>query len=583
MQYTSESSRFLRTDVLVVGTGGAGLRAAIAIHDHGQQVLLVGKRPKADAHTVLAAGGINAALGTLDPEDNWAIHAADTLREGRMLGDPRAVELLCRESPGTIEELQRYGVPFATEPDGRLSQRYFGAHRYRRTCFVGDYTGQEIIAALVREVDRRDVPVLERVYITHLLENQGQINGALGFELDTGREVVVHAAATILATGGHIHIYRRSSSRRRENTGDGMALAFAVGATLADMELVQFHPSGMVSPVELEGTLVTEAVRGEGGYLLNQQGERFMTRYDDERMELSTRDRVALASYTEIVAGRGSEHGGVWLDISHVPDATIRERLPRMVEQFASVGVDITREPMEVAPTAHYSMGGIQVEPMTHATGVPGLFAAGEVTAGVHGANRLGGNSLAEIIVFGRIAGENAAAWAMTHPTPPLDEAALGRKQADNRTLTELDGATQRRLIDQLQTAMWRGAGVVRDAAGLAIALNELARIGTDATRVRGSLPDVAAAHDLRSMLLTAEATLHAALLRTESRGAHQRSDYPETSADWQRTILVHPVWSAGVARPGFDLGTLPIPAPSPEVAAVLLEDELEVAGRLVE
>lgn len=578
-----ESARFVHTDVLVVGTGGAGLRAAIAIHDQGQQVLLVGKRPKGDAHTVLAAGGINAALGTLDPADTWQIHAADTLREGGMLGDPRAVELLCRESAHAIEELQQYGVPFAKEPDGRLSQRYFGAHRYRRTCFVGDYTGQEIIAALVREVERRAVPIMERVYITHLLEHAGRINGALGFELDTGREVIVHAAATILATGGHIHIYRRSSSRRRENTGDGMALAFKAGATLADMELVQFHPSGMVAPAELEGTLVTEAVRGEGGILLNQQGERFMVRYDAERMELSTRDRVALANYTEIVAGRGTEHGGVWLEISHVPAATIRKRLPRMVEQFRAVGVDITREPMEVAPTAHYSMGGIRVEPSTHATDIPGLFAAGEVAAGVHGANRLGGNSLAEIIVFGRIVGEHAGQWAAAHPAPPLDEAALGRKQAENGALMQLDGATQRQLIDRVQSTMWHGAGVVRDAVGLEAALEQIAQIQTEANVKHSDTPALAAAHDLRSMLLTAEATLRAALLRTESRGAHQRSDYPETSADWQRTILVHPRLTDLGPYTGFALDSIPIPVPSDEVGAALSEAELEVAGRLME
>ncbi|HEY0603832.1 MAG TPA: FAD-dependent oxidoreductase, partial [Herpetosiphonaceae bacterium] len=371
------------TDVLVIGTGGAGLRAALALHDQGHRVLVLGKRPKADAHTVLAAGGINAALGSLDPQDSWAIHAADTLKEGRYLGDPRAIELLCREAPQAIQELVELGVPFAREADGRLSQRYFGAHRYRRTCFVGDYTGLEIIHALVRAVDQRGIPILERVYVSDLLTADGRVNGALGFRLEDKQPIVIQAGAVLLATGGHIHIYRRSSSRRRENTGDGMALAFGVGATLADMELVQFHPSGMVWPAELEGTLVTEAVRGEGGRLFNTQGERFMQRYDAERMELSTRDRVALANYTEIMAGRGTEHGGVWLDVSHLPAEVIEQRLPRMKEQFALVGVDITREPMEIAPTAHYTLGGIRVTPETHATEVTGLFAAGEAAAGV--------------------------------------------------------------------------------------------------------------------------------------------------------------------------------------------------------
>jgi succinate dehydrogenase / fumarate reductase flavoprotein subunit len=245
---------YYTTDVLVIGAGGAGLRAAIELHDHGRRVLVLGKRPKVDAHTVLAAGGINAALATVDPEDTWAIHAADTLKEGRFLGDAYAIEILCREAPRVIDELVRYGVPFAREADGRISQRYFGAHRYRRTCFVGDYTGQEILKALVREVDRRAIPILERMYVSDLLTVGDRVNGALGFRLADGQEVIVHARAVILATGGHIHIYRRSSSRRRENTGDGMALAFSVGAALADMELVQFHPSGMVWPAELEGT-----------------------------------------------------------------------------------------------------------------------------------------------------------------------------------------------------------------------------------------------------------------------------------------------------------------------------------------
>ncbi len=575
-----ESVRFA-TDVLVIGTGGAGLRAAIELHDQGRRVLLLGKRPKADAHTVLAAGGINAALGTLDVEDTWAIHAADTLKEGRYLGDPAAVELLCRQAPRAIEELLEWGVPFAREDDGRISQRYFGAHRHRRTCFVGDYTGQEIIAALIREVDRRAIPILERVYIAELLSAEGRVNGALGWSLEDGREIIVQAAAVIVAAGGHIHIYRRSSSRRRENTGDGMALAFKAGATLADMELVQFHPSGMVWPLELEGTLVTEAVRGEGGRLFNRNGERFMPRYDAERLELSTRDRVALANYTEITVGRGTEHGGVWLDVSHLPAATIAARLPRMLAQFQSVGVDITREPMEIAPTAHYSMGGVRVEAETHATTVRGLFAAGEVTAGVHGANRLGGNSLAEILVFGRIAAESAGRYAAAEPAPALDEAQIQRFRAELAEWATRDGATLRALISELQTVMWEGAGVVRDAPNLTAALEQLESIRQCAAASPHGRPDLAAALDLQSMVLTAEATLRAALLRTESRGAHQRADYPETAAEWQCTILVQPL--ATTAGMNMALSTAPLATPSPEVAMALNEAEYEVAGRLVE
>ncbi|MBC8162674.1 MAG: FAD-binding protein [Roseiflexaceae bacterium] len=571
----------LETDVLVIGTGGAGLRAAIELHDMGRRVLVLGKRPRADAHTVLAAGGINAALATIDMEDTWAIHAADTLVEGRFLSDPAAVELLCREAPRVIDELVAWGMPFHRETDGRISQRYFGAHRYRRTAFVGDYTGQEIIAALVREVDRRAITIVERVYVAELLLRDGRVNGAFGFELDSGREVIVQAGAVVLAAGGHIHIYRRSSSRRRENTGDGMALAFAAGASLADMELVQFHPSGMISPAQLEGTLVTEAVRGEGGRLLNNRGERFMSNYDAERMELSTRDRVALANYTEIAQGRGTPNGGVWLDVSHMPPALIHERLPRMVAQFKGVGVDITREPMEIAPTAHYSMGGVRVEPHSHWTGVPGLYAAGEVAAGVHGANRLGGNSLAEILVFGRIAGRHAGQDAASQATAALDQAQISRVRQRLATLSQRDGAHQRALIDRLQETVWQGAGVVRSEAGLEQALHALAGIRSQATNGPAGAPDLAATLDLESMLLTAEATVRGALARTESRGAHQRSDYPETDAEWQRTIVIEPV--VGERGLGMRLATAPIAPASPEVQAAVDESELELAGRLVE
>ena len=571
----------LAVDVVVVGTGGAGLRAAIALQDQGRNVLLVGKRPKADAHTVLAAGGINAALATLDYEDTWAIHAADTLKEGRMLGDPTAVELLCREAPRVIEELLAWGVPFARENDGRISQRYFGAHRHRRTCFVGDYTGLEIIKALVNEVDRREIPILERVYISELLQADGRVNGVYGFSLADGREVIIQAAAVVLAAGGHIHIYRRSSSRRRENTGDGMALAFKAGAPLADMELVQFHPSGMVWPPEMEGTLVTEAVRGEGGRLINNEGERFMPRYDAERLELSTRDRVALANYTEIVSGRGTPHGGVWLDVSHLPPAQIESRLPRMLAQFREVGVDITRQPMEIAPTAHYSMGGVRVQAETHATAVPGLYAAGEVAAGVHGANRLGGNSLAEIMVFGRIVGENAGRFAAENPAPALDTAQIERCRATVAHWRTRDGATVRALLDAVQTVMWEGCGVVRDEPTLETALDQLDQIRQRLADLPAGTPDLAAALDLRSMLLTAEATLRSALFRTESRGAHQRADYPATDEAWRKTIVVQPVVADETRT--MTLATAAIPAPSAAIAAALDEAEIEMVGRLLE
>ncbi|MEM6529049.1 MAG: FAD-binding protein, partial [Chloroflexota bacterium] len=391
------------SNILVIGSGAAGMRAAIAGHEAGKDTVIVGKRTRRDAHTVLAAGGINAALGTVDPEDSWQQHFVDTLKEGYFLSDPRTVELMAREAPTAIEELVAYGVDFAKTPDGEIDQRYFGAHKYRRTAYVGDSTGRAVLYGLADRVEELDIPIHENQYVSRLLVKDGVCFGAMSFNLLSGERTVYLADAVVLAAGGHTRLWRRSSSRALENTGDGMYLALAAGGEIADMELVQFHPTGMVAPESMLGTLVTEAVRGEGGRLYNADGERYMGRYDAERMELSTRDRVALANYTEIQEGRGGPNGGVFLDISHRSLDYIMEKLPRMYQQFMDAqNIDISKEPMEVAPTAHYTMGGVVVEPDTHATSIAGLYAAGETTSGLHGANRLGGNSLAETVVFGR-------------------------------------------------------------------------------------------------------------------------------------------------------------------------------------
>src|SRR5690606_4736210 len=352
----------LATLVLVIGTGGAGLRAAIELAEAGVDVLAVGKRPKEDAHTALAAGGINAALATTDPEDSWQQHAADTLKESYLLADPRTVEIVTRGAARGIDDLERYGMECAREGDGRISQRFFGAHTFHRTACAGDHTGLERPRTLVRRANQLGVPVLDSVYITRLLVHDGAVFGAYGFDLTDGRRYVIHADAVILAAGGHTRIWRRTSSRRDENTGDSFRLAVEAGARLRDPELVQFHPSGIIEPENAAGTLVSEAARGEGGILRNALGERFMQRYDPARMELSTRDRVALASYTEIKEGRGTPRGGVWLDVSHLPRQTIMTRLPRVYQTLLDLQMlDITREPVEVAPTAHYSMGGVWV------------------------------------------------------------------------------------------------------------------------------------------------------------------------------------------------------------------------------
>jgi succinate dehydrogenase / fumarate reductase flavoprotein subunit len=529
--------RTRRTNVLVIGAGGAGLRAAIAVTQAGADVLIVGKRARSDAHTVLAAGGVNAVLRTRDPDDSIEHHFADTYRDGYELADPRMVEILVEESPPAVLELADWGCPFARTEDGRIDQRFFGAHTYRRTCYAGDWTGRAIVRTLGRRVTELGVPVLEEVYITSLLVADGTCFGAYGFDLGTGERYVFLADAVVLATGGHTRIWRRSSSRRDENYGEGMALAHEAGCRLAHMELVQFHPTGMLWPEDVAGTLVTEAVRGEGGRLTNADGERYMQRYDPERRELSTRDRVAFANYTEIAEGRGGPHGGVFLDVSHLPKATILEKLPRMYRQFVEHEMlDISREPMEVAPTAHYSMGGVVVDPETTATDVDGLFAAGEVTTGLHGANRLGGNSLAEVLVFGRRAGEHAAALAASrdasiHPRRVIDDAA-DHVTSCVRKGSELARPMQRAVRD----AMWETCGVVRDAGGLERGTRALDGIADSVADIDVSpneegWADLGHLFDLRAGLIAASVTLAGAHGRRESRGAHQRSDFPRTDA----------------------------------------------------
>jgi succinate dehydrogenase / fumarate reductase, flavoprotein subunit len=510
------------------------MRAAIAAHQAGAEVVIVGKRPRLDAHTVLASGGINAALGTRDPEDTWQQHFADTLAEGYLLGDPRVVEIVTREGPAAVRELAAWGCPFARTPDGELDQRFFGAHRWRRTCYAGDYTGRAILHTLAAKVGELGIRVIDEHYVSELLVADGACFGAFAFDLHDGSRTAFVADAVVLCGGGHTRIWRRSSSRRDENFGEAMALALRAGARLMDMELVQFHPTGMVTPEEAAGVLVTEAVRGEGGRLFNVHGERFMSRYDPARMELSTRDRVALANFTEIAEGRGGPHGGVFLDITHLGKDVILTKLPRMYRQFIEYQMlDISRTPMEVAPTAHYSMGGIVVDPASHATDVVGLYAAGECTAGLHGANRLGGNSLTETIVFGQRAGEAAAAFSAgcdvaLHPRHVIDET-NDALDAMIKPGPELARPLQRALRD----AMWAYGGVTRDEAGLRKgldAIDEIAAMVGDVD-VRPSAEgwsDLAQLIDLRAGLLVARATLEGALQRRETRGCHNRTDFPD-------------------------------------------------------
>lgn len=569
----------LATMVLVIGTGGAGLRAAIELAEAGIDVLAVGKRPKDDAHTALAAGGINAALATMDPEDSWQQHAADTLKESYLLADPRTVEIVTRGAARGIEDLERYGMAFAREEDGRISQRFFGAHKFRRTAFAGDYTGLEIQRTLIRRAEQLHIPVLEGVYITRLLVHEGAVFGAYGFDLTSGRRYVIHADAVVLAAGGHTRIWRRTSSRRDENTGDSFRLAVEAGARLRDAELVQFHPSGIIEPENAAGTLVSEAARGEGGILRNALGERFMARYDPERMELSTRDRVALAAYTEIKEGRGTPNGGVWLDVSHLPRQTIMTRLPRVYQTLLDLQMlDITRDPIEIAPTAHYSMGGVWVRPEDHSTDVRGLYAIGEASSGLHGANRLGGNSLIELLVFGRLTGRAAAAYAQSLTAQPRSASAVAEARAEIDGLLAADGPENVRALQRaIRDTMTEHAGVVRDEDGLRAGLAELAVIEKRMEAV-GIHPDIAGyqdlahAFDLKSAALAARATLESALERRETRGCHNRSDYPEPDS----ALRVNLVWSptAGVTREA-------VPAVPDEISALM--EEVSTTGKLVE
>jgi len=521
------------SNVLVIGCGGAGLRAAIEIKKSGLDVCILGKRPKTDAHTVLAAGGVNAALGNLDKEDSWEQHFIDTYLEGYGIGDPLKVEIMARESPSLVKEIDNWGANFAKLKNGELDQRFFGAHKYRRTCYSGDFTGLSILKTLLKKSDELKIPIYDNQYVTELLIKENTCFGVMSFNLSTSERTVHFADAVILCTGGHTRLWKKSSSRKNENTGDGYYLGLKGGCELIDMEMVQFHPSGMVLPEEIEGTLVTEAVRGEGGKLINNKGERFMKEYDPQRMELSTRDRVAIANYTEIIEGRGTKNGGVFLDISHKSKEFIVEKLPSIYRQFLETQmIDISKSPMEVAPTAHYSMGGILVNPENLSTSVAGLFAAGEVAGGLHGANRLGGNSLAEIIIFGRRAGIAASKYSKKIDQQLRSNKAITIAHENINKFIKNGDELVRPLQNELRLIMWKFCGVIKNETLLLEGLSKIEGIKTKLSDIdvridQHNCEDLALIFDLQSSLFSAKATIISALQRNESRGAHQRSDFP--------------------------------------------------------
>lgn len=531
------------TDILIIGAGGAGLRAAIAGYDSGRKVTVVTKSLLGKAHTVMAEGGIAASLGNIDRKDNWEVHFNDTVVEGVYISNWRMAELLAKEAPDRVLELEQYGALFDRTPEGKISQRAFGAHTYRRLCHVGDRTGLELIKTLEDQVLHRDIEFFDELYITKLLKKDQRVIGAVGLKLDSGEFYVFSAKAVIIATGGCGKIYKVTSNSW-ESTGDGIGLAFSAGAELMDMEMIQFHPTGMVYPPGVRGLLVTEGVRGDGGILLNSEGERYMLRYSPKKKELDARDIVARANYAEIMAGRGTPHGGVYLDISHKGPDYIKTKLPSMYAQFKDfAGVDITKEKMEVAPTVHYQMGGIKVDPDTTKTNVEGLFAAGEVASGLHGANRLGGNSLADILVFGRRSGLGASEYSGNVTSEEIPESDVEREISRVKSFLKDGAGNPYEVIDTLSQNMSDNVGIIRNERTLQKALETIIELKSDAAKVgvRGNLKynkGLLACLEISNMLIAAEAVVRGALLRKESRGAHARDDYPKKDVNLRKNII---------------------------------------------
>ena len=561
-------------DVLIIGAGGAGLRAALGVLAQGVNVGVVCKSLLGKAHTVMAEGGIAAAMGNVDSADNWRTHFRDTMRGGKLLNNWRMAQIHAQEAPERVRELEQWGALFDRTKDGQILQRAFGGHTLRRLCHVGDRTGLEMIRTLQDRGVQLGIDVYMECTISRLLKDGDRVAGAFGYWREQGRFVLFRAKSIVIATGGIGKVFKITSNSW-EYTGDGMALAFEAGAELKDMEFVQFHPTGMVWPPGVQGLLVTEAVRGEGGILRNKLGERFMEKYDPKRMELSTRDVVARSIYTEVREGRGTEHGGAYLDISQKPADYVKKKLPSMYHQFKELAdVDITKGPMEVGPTCHYMMGGIRVEAETAQSSVPGLFAAGEAAAGLHGANRLGGNSLSDLLVFGRRAGLAAADHAQTVQNTSLDSAQI---EAAARELLapfeRKEGENPYTIHRDLQDVMQNLVGIFRTREDLTRALQELGKLKERAEHlsVEGSRmfnPGWHLAQDLRSMLTVSEAVTLSAIAREESRGAHSRIDYPNLDATWGTKNNV-------IVRDGDTMALRQSPVPEmPDELKQLLADE---------
>jgi len=534
------------TDVLVIGAGGAGSRAAIEAAKYNVQVTLLSKELLGKAHTCMAEGGYNAALANVDPADNWQVHFKDTVVGGAWLNNQRLAEILVKEAGDRIFDLEEYGAVFDRTSEGKIMQRPFGKQTYRRTCYAADRTGHELMATLVEEVRRRDIDLLDEVFVTELLTSKGRVAGAVAIDYKTGNFMIFRAKAVVLASGGAGRLYKITTNAAQD-TGDGYATAYRVGANIVDMEMVQFHPTGMVYPESHRGQLVTEAVRGEGGILYNIKKERFMQRYEPKLMELAGRDVVARSIATEILEGRGTPQGGVYLDVSHLPANVIEERLPSMLKQFLDVGVDIRKEPMQVAPTAHHFMGGVQINENAE-TNIPGLYAAGEVAGGVHGGNRLGGNALADTQVFGKRAGENAAKRALKNSVLPVERKQINSEiRRAQRFLKRKEGVRPVEIKSKITSLMWDKVGIFRTGKEIQQAIIEIERIKEkelphlyvmdNKTRYNREWIE---ALEIENMMTVAEMAAKAALMREESRGAHYRRDFPKTdNQNWFVNIVV--------------------------------------------
>ena len=568
-------------DVLIIGAGGAGLRAAVEAREAGLRVAIICKSLFGKAHTVMAEGGAAASMGNVNDKDSWMVHFRDTMRGGKFLNHYRMAELHAKESPDRIWELETWGALFDRTKEGKISQRNFGGHEYPRLAHVGDRTGLELIRTMQQRIvalqqkDGREtgdmeshIKVFAELTITDILKENGKISGAYGYWRESGSEVLFEAPAVVIATGGVGKTFKITSNSW-EGTGDGHALALKAGANLVDMEFLQFHPTGMVWPPSVRGILVTESVRGEGGVLTNNNGERFMFKYipdvfkniyadneaeadrwyldqDNNRRppELLPRDEVARAINTEVKSGRGSEHGGVFLDVSkRIPADVIKKRLPSMWHQFYELaGVDITKEAMEVGPTCHYVMGGVEVEPdNAAAVGVPGLFAAGEVAGGMHGSNRLGGNSLSDLLVFGRRAGMGAVEYVKSNGANPVSDASIKTAAARiEAPFSREGGENSYSLHAELQEVTHNLVGIIRTGAEIEEAIVKIADIRKRSANVsvaggRKFNPGFHLAFDLDNMLLVAESTAKSALRREESRGGHTRDDFPGMDSTWRQ------------------------------------------------